>query len=115
MSNLQKADITRDESTELMLSKLTISQAQKDIASKSVYKMTNASSKMNFLEKEIRKVKNAIAEDIKTQKLKELKRQLKIFKSIHQESINSYNGILEMALADIPGKNVVEKLEKLGV
>jgi hypothetical protein len=115
MESIKNQRIASDGSTEIIMSKLTISNAQKAIVSKSVYKMTNASSRINILDKEIRKIKNAISEDPKTLKLKELKRQRKLINNVHNESATAYNAVLEMALSDIPGSNILEKIDKLGV
>jgi hypothetical protein len=58
----------------------------------------------------MRALKLKVNESEEARELKKLKAKRKMLMSIHQDAASAYNGALEMALAEVPGHTLSEKI-----
>lgn len=92
--------------------KINLSQAQQDKLTALFQAEVTTSASIVELAKLVQKAKKEIADDAKTKRYKELRKQLKAVASQHKEILENKNGALALALADFePGKTLIEKLQ----
>ena len=76
-------------------------------------RISATAARLQRLEKEISQAKSKINESDEARLLKKLKSERKLLQKLQVEATSAYNGALEMALAEVPGKTLSEKIRRL--
>lgn len=90
-----------------------ITPSQKAIVRIHSERIVTASSRLEMKQREALKIKERLNASEDARRLKALKQEIKQLKHLHKDSVNVYNGALEMALADVDGANLSEKIENI--
>jgi hypothetical protein len=108
------ANLIQKSKTEDIVKKLAIPESQKEIYLNSVYKVIRCTAKLTDFENKMKKLRSDLNDDPRTRQLKDLKKKIKMVKSLNAEAIATANGALEMALSEIPGNSIEDKLNLIG-
>ncbi|HAW09127.1 MAG TPA: hypothetical protein DCW42_08200 [Bacteroidetes bacterium] len=93
--------------------KHNIPRKQIEVAEKASQRIVGAQSKLQFIERDITRLRTKIAESQESKELKKLKQQRKTLTAAVRDSSNVFNGVLETLLAEIPGATLQEKQKYL--
>ncbi len=102
--------IMPENALELPVDKIALAPAQAETLRRSEERIAAAAAMLQRIEREIRAMKMKVNESKEARELKKLKAKRKMLLSIHQEATSTYNGALEMALAEVPGETLYEKI-----
>ncbi len=105
--------IVPETAIELQVDKMRLSAAQAEALKRSEERIVAAAAMLQRIEREMRALKLKVSESEEARELKKLKAKRKMLLSIHQDATSAYNGALEMALAEVPGKTLSEKIRRL--
>lgn len=100
-----------------VLSRISIPESQREVASQTAGQLVTIDLNVSAIEKEIKKIKAELVADPdpRVKRMKELKANLKRLNIGREQMISSMNGIMKMALADVPGKTLAEKYKQIGI
>jgi len=113
MGRLRKNElepIMPENALELPVEKIALAPAQAETLRRSEERIAAAAAMLLRVEREIKTLKMKINESQEARELKKLKAKRKMLMSIHQDAASAYNGALEMALAEVPGHTLSEKI-----
>jgi hypothetical protein len=100
-------------SVDLPIEKIRLSEAQLQALRFAEQRISATAARLQRLEKEISQAKSKINESDEARLLKKLKSERKLLQKLQVEATSAYNGALEMALAEVPGKTLSEKIRRL--
>jgi hypothetical protein len=100
-------------SIDLPIEKIRLNEAQMQTLRFAEGRISATAARLQRLEKEITQIKSKINESDEARQLKRLKSERKILQKLQVEATSTYNGALEMALAEVEGKTLSEKLRRL--
>lgn len=100
-----------------ILSRINIPESQREVASQTAGQLVSIDLSASAIEKELKKLKLELQADPdpRVRRLKQLKADLKRLNVGKEQLISSMNGIMKMALADVPGKTLADKYKQIGV
>lgn len=73
-------------------------------------RISATAARIQRIDREMSVLKAKIAESDETRQLKKLKAERKLMAILQRDATSTYNGALEMALAEIPGRSLNEKI-----
>lgn len=98
---------------DLPIEKIRLNEAQMQTLRFAEGRISATAARLQRIDKEITQIKSKINESDEARQLKRLKSERKILQKLQVEATSTYNGALEMALAEIEGKTLSEKLRRL--
>lgn len=99
---------------DLPIEKINLTEAQLQALRFAEGRISATAARLQRLDKEITQVKSKINESEEARLLKKLKVERKLLQKLQVEATSAYNGALEMALAEVEGKTLSEKIRRLG-
>ena len=113
MSRTKKTDemaIVPTEMIEAPIERFGLSNSQAQTLKHSEERIAATAARMQRIERDMKAIKVKIDESEETRQLRKLKAEKKFLSILQRDATSAYNGALEMALADIPGKSLSEKM-----
>lgn len=98
---------------DLPIEKIRLNEAQMQTLRFAEGRISATAARLQRLEREISQLKSKINESEEARQLKRIKSERKLLQKLQIEATSTYNGALEMALAELPGKTLGEKLRSL--
>lgn len=100
-------------SIDLPIEKIRLNEAQMQTLRFAEGRISATAARLQRIDKEITQIKSKINESDEARQLKKLKSERKLLQKLQVEATSAYNGALEMALAEVEGKTLSEKLRRL--
>jgi hypothetical protein len=98
---------------DLPIEKIRLNEAQMQTLRFAEGRISATAARLQRIDKEITQIKSKINESDEARQLKRLKSERKLLQKLQVEATSTYNGALEMALAEVEGKTLSEKLRRL--
>lgn len=98
---------------ELPLEKVKLGEAQMQALRFAEQRIAATAARLARLEKEMTQLKSKINGSEEARELKRIKAERRLLQKLQTEATSAYNGALEMALAEVPGKTLSEKIRRL--
>lgn len=95
------------------IDRLNLSQSQLETFRNTEKRIAAAAARLDMLDREILGLKQKINSTQESKRMKELKGLKKAVTSIYKDSASAYNGALELALSEVEGKTLSEKIQRI--
>lgn len=97
----------------LPMEQLKLSEAQLETFARNEKRLAQAAAMLARLERDERALKSKIDASEDAKKLKEIKQQRRVMKQIEFEVSAAYNGAIDLALSEVQGNSLQEKIRNL--